>query len=435
MKAAFFTLGCKTNSYDTQAMQTVLKEAGYEIVEDIAQADVVVINTCAVTNVSEAKSRQAIRRAVKQNKEAVIVAAGCYSQLNCEEVAALEGVDAVVGIQDRVLLADIIDRARHQKVSAVRDMALEKCYEPLAIASYSDQTRAFIKIQEGCDRYCAYCIIPYARGISRSRALSDILSEVWALAGNGYKEIVITGIHIASYGKDLAEDVALIDVIEAVAATGIKRIRLGSLEPKLLDSAFLKRLQAVGQFCPSFHISLQSGCDGTLKRMGRRYTTAEYFAIVENVRAYFPHCSITTDVIVGFPQESEADFQATMMFCKQAGFMKVHVFPYSKKRGTRAAELNGQILTKEKEARSRRLVALSDELGAAFYAAQCGKVEEVLFEREKDGFYEGYTKNYLHCKVQATEALQGEIRRVRFTAAQGDVMYGVLLNDAILEEK
>lgn len=413
MKAAFITLGCKTNSYDTQAMMKILKDAGYDIVNHHDIADVYIINTCAVTNISEAKSRQAIHKAVKNNPGAVVIAAGCYSQLSPNDVINIPGVDAVVGIKDRHRLADIIQNARSQKTMEVYSISDEHIFEHLSVDSFDDKTRAFIKIQEGCDNYCSYCIIPYARGPARSRSAEDIISEVKNIVASGHREIILTGIHIASYGKDL-NNISLIDLIEKLNdIKSLKRIRLGSLEPKILNEAFLARLSRLNKVCPSFHISLQSGCDNTLMRMNRKYTSKEYYDIVCNVRKFFPRCSITTDVIVGFPAESEEDFTESYEFCKKVGFMKIHVFPFSLKKGTAAEHIAPKIEKSVIKNRCDKMLALSASMQDKFNSNYIGETFGVLFEQNKDDICEGYTDNYIFVKVKQNEVLTGQILKAR----------------------
>lgn len=413
MKAAFITLGCKTNGYDTQAMMKILKDAGYSIVNHHEKADVYVINTCAVTNISEAKSRQAIHKAVKNNPGAVVIAAGCYSQLSPDDVINIPGVDAVVGIKDRHRLAEIIKNASKQKIMEVYPISDEHIFEHLSVDSFEEKTRAFIKIQEGCDNYCSYCIIPYARGPARSRKYDDIISEVKNIVSSGHREIILTGIHIASYGKDL-KNISLIDLIENLnEIEDLKRIRLGSLEPKILDEAFLARLSKLDKVCPSFHISLQSGCDNTLKRMNRKYTSKEYYDIVCSVRKFFPYCSITTDVIVGFPAETEEDFIESYEFCKKVGFMKIHVFPFSLKKGTAAEHIAPKIEKSVIKNRCNKMLALSASMQDEFNSSFIGKTFDVLFEQNKYDINEGYTDNYIFIKVKCNEILTGQILKAR----------------------
>jgi len=428
MKAAFITLGCKTNTYDTQAMIKILKDAGYEIADNKERADVIIINTCAVTNISEAKSRQAIRRAVKLNPDAVIIAAGCYSQISPEQVIKIDGVDAVVGTKDRSRLNEIIAEAKKQKSVNVSGITDEHIFEPLTVTEFGEKTRAFIKIQEGCDNYCSYCIIPYARGSARSRAPEDILSEVKSVVLSGHKEIILTGIHIASYGKDLYKT-SLIDLAQRLNdIKELYRIRLGSLEPKLLTEDFLRRLAALKKICPSFHISLQSGCDKTLKNMNRKYNTDLYYEICENVRKYFPNCSLTTDVITGFPAETEQDFEISYEFCKKIGFMKIHVFPFSLKKGTTAEHINPKVVKSEILKRSEKLIALSNSLQDSFNISHIGQTAEVLFEKQKNGFNYGYTDNYIYVKVKYDSSLEGQIRKVALTQNHTQYMSAQLVN-------
>jgi threonylcarbamoyladenosine tRNA methylthiotransferase MtaB len=429
MRAAFFTLGCKTNSYDTQAMIKILKDNEIDIVDFKEQADIYIINTCAVTNISEAKSRQAIRRAHKLNPNALIVAAGCYSQINPSEIMKLQEVDAVIGNKDRLQLFEIINKARNKKMINVTEILNEHYFEPLQITSFSEKTRAFIKIQEGCNNFCSYCIIPYARGPARSRDMQEIKNEVHEVIRNGHKEIILTGIHIASYGIDKSDDKGLIDLIEELhIIDGLKRIRLGSLEPKILSEEFLKRLTCLDKVCPAFHISLQSGCDKTLKNMNRKYTSQEYFTIIKNVKKYFPSASLTTDIIVGFPMESEEDFEISYEFCKKIEFMKIHVFPYSRKKGTAAAAFNPQIDKNIIQKRCEKFLELSDSLQDKFNILNINKIYEVLFEKNNNGINEGYTNNYIFVKVQNENDFSGQIHTVRLTENKTSFMNAKIIN-------
>jgi threonylcarbamoyladenosine tRNA methylthiotransferase MtaB len=416
MKAAFYTLGCKTNSYDTQAMLTILKDHDIDIVDFKDKADVYIINTCAVTNISEAKSRQAIRRANKLNPNAIIIAAGCYSQISPDEIVNLQGVDAVLGNADRSKLFEIIQEAKRKKIVHVTDILNEHSFEPLQINSFNQKTRAFIKIQEGCNNFCSYCIIPYARGPARSRNIYDIKNEVNTVVKNGHKEIILTGIHIASYGIDKQENHTLIDLIEELHnIDGLQRIRLGSIEPKIFSEQTLQRLSCLDKLCHSFHISLQSGCNKTLKDMNRKYTSKEYFDVIQNVRKYFKNVSLTTDVIVGFPMESDEDSEISYEFCKKSEFMKIHVFPYSMKKGTAASSFNPQIDKKTIQARCSKFLLLSDYLQNKFNTENIDKTYEVLFEKKINGINEGYTKNYIFVKTEDQNDLSGQIHTVHLT--------------------
>lgn len=429
MRAAFFTLGCKTNSYDTQAMIKILKDHEIEIVDFKEQADIYIINTCAVTNISEAKSRQAIRRAHKLNPNAIIVAAGCYSQINPSEIMKLQEVDAVIGNKDRLQLFEIINKARSKKMINVTEILNEHYFEPLQITSFNEKTRAFIKIQEGCNNFCSYCVIPYARGPARSRDMQEIKNEVHEVIRNGHKEIILTGIHIASYGIDKSDDKGLIDLVEELhTIDGLKRIRLGSLEPKILSEDFLKRLACLDKVCPAFHISLQSGCDKTLKNMNRKYTSQEYFTIIKNVKKYFPSASLTTDIIVGFPMESEEDFEISYEFCKKIEFMKIHVFPYSRKKGTAAATFIPQIDKNIVQKRCGKFLELSDSLQDKFNMLNINKIYEVLFEKNNNGINEGYTNNYIFVKVENENDFSGQIHTVQLTENKTSFMNAKIIN-------
>lgn len=427
MKAALYTLGCKTNIYDTQAMEEALLSAGYEIVSFHDKADVYIINTCAVTNVSESKSRQMIHRARKTNPDAVIIAAGCYSQIAPQRLLGFEEVDGIIGIADREKLPLLIEASKAKKTDFVTPHDKTEIYEPLHIRAYSEKTRAFLKIQEGCDNYCAYCIIPYARGKARSRNIEEILAEAAVLSAAGHSEIVLTGTHIASYGKEW-QNIGLIDVIESLQnIQSVARIRLGSLEPKIFTPSFVSRLQNCSKVCPSFHLSLQSGSENTLVAMGRRYSAREYAQIAEDICTNFPTCSLTTDVIAGFPGESEEDHKESLRFCRDIGFMKIHVFPYSAKKGTKAATMAGQVDKQTKQRRSEEFLRLSSELQQSFYQRFIGKEARVLFEQRKDDCEEGYSENYITVKVRTDVPLCGQIKKVRLLKSDNDAMQAEII--------
>ncbi len=420
MKAALTTLGCKVNHYETEAMRELFVQAGWEIVEFSDAADVYVVNTCTVTQTSDTKSRQMIARAHRMNPEALVVAVGCYAQTAPESVAALEGVGLVIGTSGRKEIVSRVDEALAAKsgetfVSPIYEM---RAFEPLS-AVRDSRTRATLKIQDGCVNFCAYCIIPYARGPLRSRPPEEISEEVAALAQEGYQEIVLTGIHLASYGRDLQDqNVTLLDAIQrASAPEGIRRIRLGSLEPLFVNESVAKALSENPKICRQFHLSLQSGSDTVLKRMNRRYTAQEYLRAVDLLRAAMPDCAVTTDVIAGFPGETEEEHKETLAFCKQAAFARMHVFPFSLRRGTKAEELPGHLPKAVKEARAKELIQLGKRLTQTFLESQIGSVVEVL--AESDGA--GYSGNYIRVK---TDAPEGEIVRIRITGLDGETAYG-----------
>lgn len=411
MKAALTTLGCKVNSYDTAMMAQLLKDAGYEIVDFNESADVYVINSCTVTGTGDKKSRQMVGRAKKTNPDAVICMAGCMAQVAAEEIKSL-GVDLILGTRQKSRIVELVDRAKSEFVMAVSDEATD--YEDCFKTFQEDRTRGFLKIQDGCSRFCTYCIIPYARGRSTSRYMSSIIREAKELVKSGYKELVLTGIHIASYGKDFKEKQTLLDVIcEVAKIDGVERIRLGSLEPMILTKDFCEGLKAIDKLCPSFHISMQSGCNKTLKAMGRRYTAEEFYEYVCNVRECFPDCNITTDIIVGFPGETEEDFNECVDFVKKVRFGKCHVFPFSARKGTPAAKMKDQIQKAVKHDRAKAMIEICSELEREYIGTQLGKKATVLFETEVEkGMFCGYTKTYIKAFAKGND-LGGKIKEVK----------------------
>lgn len=426
-RVTFHTLGCKVNQYETEAMEEIFKDRGYEIVENDEAADIYIINTCTVTNMSDRKSRQFMRRAKKLNKDAIIAAIGCYSQVSPEEVEAIEEVDIVVGTTNRDKIVELCELAMESsgKINIVEDIRMFKEFEEINIDNLKSKTRAYIKIQDGCNQFCSYCIIPYARGPIRSRKLEDIIRETERLAEQGFKEIVLTGIHVESYGKDLG-DIRLIDVIEEVARVDkIERIRLSSVEPRLITPEFLDRGIRTGKLCDHFHLSLQSGSDSVLDRMNRKYSTEEYRKNVELIREYMPDAGITTDIIVGFPEETDEEFTESYEFAREIGFSRLHVFKYSKREGTPAAEMKGQIDGNIKNERSDRLIALGDSMAEKFAEKFIGRKLQVLFE-EDDRFIdyvEGYTSNYIRVRVNNPD-LKGEMKEVEIYGLDGDILLG-----------
>lgn len=425
-KIAFTTLGCKVNFYDSEAMAELFSQKGYEITDFEDIADIYVINTCTVTNFGDKKSRQMIRRARRKNKDAIIVATGCYAQVSSEKVASIEGINIVIGTKDRSKVVEIVENYRPENgvLNAVTDIKGEKEFERLKVSNLKDRTRAYIKIQEGCNRYCSYCIIPYARGPVRSRKCEDILDEVRLLAKNGFKEIVLTGIHVASYGIDMG-NITLADIIERVHnIDGIERIRFSSMEPKAVTEEFVKRMAALPKVCEHYHLSLQSGSDTTLKNMNRRYTSGEYEEVCTRLRKSFPNVAITTDIIVGFPTETEENFEESYNFAQKVKLSKIHVFPYSPKDGTPAAKLP-QLPPQVKDERRHKMLELSHKLNAEFMSQYIGKEMEVLFERLENGYYEGHTRNYIKVLAKSSEDISNTLVKVRLTAIAGDeTMYG-----------
>ena len=424
MKAALTTLGCKVNHYETEAMRELFLADGWEIVDISEAADVYIVNTCTVTQTSDTKSRQMIARAHRINPGALVVAVGCYAQVSPEAVSALEGVGLVLGTSGRKeIVSRVREALRASKTEAyIQPIAQQREFEPFS-AVRDSRTRATLKIQDGCVNFCSYCIIPYARGPLRSRPMEEISREVALLANEGYREIVLTGIHLASYGRDLAQSsVTLLDAIRAASEpAGIARIRLGSLEPLFVTEEVAKALAKNGKICRQFHLSLQSGSNAVLRRMNRRYTTEEYLRALELLRKHMPDCAITTDVIAGFCGETEEEHSETLAFCERAAFARMHVFPFSLRKGTRAESLGGHLPKSVKEARAKELIALGKRLTERFLRSQIGSVVEVL--AESDGA--GYSGNYIRV---ATGANEGEIVRIRLTGFEGETAFGERLD-------
>lgn len=415
-KAALHNLGCKVNAYETEAMQHLLEEAGYEIVPFTQKADVYVINTCSVTNMADRKSRQMLHKAKKNNPDSIVVATGCYVQTSEKEVLNDLSVDIVIGNDRKHDLVRLLEEYSLDSVNdTVDDINDGKHdFEELFIDQTKEHTRAFIKVQDGCNQFCSYCIIPYARGRVRSRRFENVIAEVERLAANGFKEVVLTGIHLSSYGVDFEEATGLLELIQAVnAVKGIERIRLGSLEPKIVTEHFASELSKLDKICPHFHLSLQSGCDATLKRMNRKYTTKEYERGCELLRKYFVHPAITTDVIVGFPGETEEEFEQTKAYLEHIHFYEMHIFKYSKRKGTRAAVMPDQIDEQIKAARSEKLIALGHDMSKEFRKFYIGKNEEVLFEEKAvigdKEYFVGYTKEYVKVAKETDENLENQI--------------------------
>lgn len=415
-KAALHNLGCKVNAYETEAMQHLLEEAGYEIVPFTQKADVYVINTCSVTNMADRKSRQMLHKAKKNNPDSIVVAAGCYVQTSEKEVLNDLSVDIVIGNDRKHDLVRLLEEYSLDSVNdTVDDINDGKHdFEELFIDQTKEHTRAFIKVQDGCNQFCSYCIIPYARGRVRSRRFENVIAEVERLAANGFKEVVLTGIHLSSYGVDFEEATGLLELIQAVnAVKGIERIRLGSLEPKIVTEHFASELSKLDKICPHFHLSLQSGCDATLKRMNRKYTTKEYERGCELLRKYFVHPAITTDVIVGFPGETEEEFEQTEAYLEHIHFYEMHIFKYSKRKGTRAAVMPDQIDEQIKAVRSEKLIALGHDMSKEFRKFYIGKNEEVLFEEKAvigdKEYFVGYTKEYVKVAKKTAENLENQM--------------------------
>jgi len=420
-KIAFITLGCKVNLYDTEAMAELFTEKGYEVVDFEEYADVYLINTCTVTNLGDKKSRQMIRRAKRINPNSVVVATGCYAQVASEEVAKIEGINIVIGTKNRSEIVETVENYVDENgvVNNVSDIMGEKEFEPLQISRLTNRTRAYIKIQEGCNRYCTYCIIPYARGPIRSRKPEEVIEEVKKLAENGFKEVVLTGIHVASYGLDLG-NITLADIIEKVhSVNGIERIRFSSMEPLAIDDDFVARMAKLPKVCDHYHLSLQSGCNRTLKRMNRKYNAEQYAEACERLRNAFPNVAITTDIIVGFPDETEEDFKESLAFAKKMKLDKIHTFPYSPKKGTPAAKMKNQISGDVKSQRSKEMIALSDKMNIDFLNNNIGKTVPVLFEDMENGFWQGHTTNYIKVLVKSDENLNNKIVDVKLDKIHG----------------
>lgn len=429
-KVALHNLGCKVNAYETEAMQEILEQNGYEIVPFEEKADAYIVNTCSVTNMADKKSRQMLHRAKKMNPEAVVIAAGCYVQSAGEELLKDTSVDILIGNNEKVNLPSILENwEKEHNPLHVHDLTREHTYEELTLSHTAGHTRAFMKIQDGCNQFCTYCIIPYTRGRVRSRRLSDIVAEAGRLAENGYQEVVLTGIHLDSYGTDLEEHENLLTVIQEIAKIdGIKRIRLGSLEPRIMTEEFVAGLAAEEKLCPHFHLSLQSGCDATLKRMNRRYSAEEFRQCCERLRRHFDDPALTTDVIVGFPGETEEEFTATVEFLKDICFYETHVFKYSRRKGTKADRMPDQIPEQIKNQRSDVLLALTEKNSGEYRKKLLGRTVKVLLEEESTiggtTYLTGHTREYVKVAVSPETAAAGEIIDVKVTGLLKDMVLG-----------
>lgn len=408
---AFCTLGCKVNQYETNAMMQKMIEAGYEVVDFETKADIYIINTCTVTNMADKKSRQMLRRVKEINPEAILVAVGCYAQVAKEKLEQIPEIDLILGINEKNDIVKYVEQA--SKNTYVSDVLHQTEFLDFGDVTYTEKTRAVIKVQDGCNQFCSYCIIPYARGRIRSRKPESVIKEITDVAKEGIKEVVITGIHIASYGKDFNTEYRLIDLLEEIQKVdGIQRIRLGSLEPTLITEEFVTRLKKLSKICDHFHLSLQSGCDETLKRMNRKYTTNQFRNVVELLRNAYPEVHLTTDVIVGFPGETEEEFNKTYEFLKEIKFYKMHVFKYSPRRGTVAAKMPNQIDGNVKEERSNKLIELSDKNEKEYNQQYIGKEVEVLLEEREGEYLKGHTTNYMVVKMKTNENLENTIQKV-----------------------
>lgn len=429
-RVASHALGCKVNQYESEAIAELFAERGYEIVGIDEPADIYIINTCTVTNFGDKKSRQLIRKVKRLNAGAVVAAIGCYAQTAPEEIKNIDGVNLVIGTKGRKDIVDLVESYIPEMgvVCTVGEISKEREFEHLSINKLADRTRAYLKIQDGCSQFCSYCIIPYARGPIRSREPKDIMDEVHTLAENGFKEIILTGIHVASYGKDL-KGTTLLDVIRQVQSTeGIERIRFSSVEPNLITRDFAAQLSQMNKVCSHFHLSLQSGCDRTLKRMNRKYDTAAYAEAVGILREYFPDVALTTDIIAGFPGETDEDFEESIEFAETIGFSKIHAFPYSPKKGTPAAAMQDQIQNSVKNERTGRLIALSDAMGDKFIEGFIGKVMPVLYEQEiSENLYEGYTENYIRVTAESQTNIKNKILDTKILSAEKERANGEIL--------
>ncbi|CDE90353.1 miaB family protein possibly involved in tRNA or rRNA modification [Clostridium sp. CAG:389] len=436
----FITLGCKVNQYETNAMAQKFLEKGYQIIEEETpeneeiKPDICIINTCTVTNMSDRKSRQMLRRMKEKNPNTIVVAVGCYAQVAKEELSKISEIDLVLGNNEKVEIVRHVEEYINNHIDNVEleDVMYSKEFSDFGNVTYTEKTRAVIKIQDGCDRFCSYCIIPYARGRVRSRKPESIVSEITQIASNGIKEVVITGIHIASYGKDFSmskdpelQNYKLIDLLEEInSINGIQRIRLGSIEPLLITEEFVERLKKLEKICHHFHLSLQSGCDETLKRMNRRYTTEQFKEIVRLLRNAYDDVNLTTDVIVGFPGETDEEFSKTYKFLEEIKFYKMHIFKYSPRKGTKAAVMPNQISGDIKEERSRKLIELSDKNEIEYNESYIGKNVEVLFEEEKDGIFKGHTQNYIMVYCELNKNLENQVISVRCEKAEQEHILG-----------
>ena len=427
MKVSTITLGCKVNQYETQAMLNQLLQGGFSACQTGEDADIILLNSCTVTSTSDHKVNQTLHKARREHPHAVIVLTGCMPQAFPELAEDLTDADIVLGNSNRSsLLPHILQylSTRQRIIDIVPHQTKEK-FESMSVENFYERTRAFIKIQDGCNRFCSYCIIPYARGRVRSKPLDDLIAEVTQLAEKGYKEIVLTGINLSAFGQDI--NLHLCDAVEAVCAiNGIERVRLGSLEPEQLSEDVIIRLSKQQKLCPQFHLSLQSGCDETLKRMNRHYTTEEYRTIVQNLRNAFDNAAITTDIMVGFPGETEEEFMQSLEFAKEISFSKVHVFAYSQRPGTKACNAPNQITKKVKETRSKQMMHVTNQTKQAFLNQQCGTIQDVLVEREiNTNLYEGYTANYTPVQFHSDKNLCGQLVAVHITKANENDCYGI----------
>ena len=435
-KIAFYTLGCKVNQADTASMENLFLRSGHQLVSFDGEADVYIINTCVVTNTGQRKSRQTIHRAIRKNPNALIVVTGCYPQTAAEEVKAIAGVDMIIGNQDRAQIVQLVEeRLAHRQtdtLDAVRKLTASTAFEEMAAGDITDKTRAFLKIQEGCNQFCTYCIIPYARGPLRSRSLESIRTETQRLISAGFKEIVLIGIHLGCYGKENPDGPTLYDAVKTVLdVPGVQRLRLGSLESVEVEPRLLTLMQEDARFCRHLHLPLQSGCDKTLQAMHRPYTTAKFKTLLADIKTKVPDIAITTDVIVGFPGETEADFETTCKFAESCGFSKMHIFPFSARKGTPAEKFAGAVAEAVKKERADILGKIDETMHKTFMQAMVGQTAEVLFEQPAgEDYFEGLTGNYQRVFVKSGgRNLGGEILPVKITAFDGEKLLGEIIKD------
>lgn len=430
-KVAFYTLGCKVNQYETEAMSELFQKSEYELCDFDSFADIYVINTCTVTGMSDRKSRQIIRRAKKHNPDAYVVVTGCYAQVAADEIKKIDDVNLILGTQGRENIVEMCNRHFKEKIHIQdSDIMHNHTFEPLKIGNFSGRTRAYIKVQEGCNQFCTYCKIPYARGPIRSRDLSDVLEETKRLAQKGYTEVTYVGIHIASYGLD-KKGFDLADLLnKANEIDGIRRIRLSSIEPMTLSSEFVRKISGVTKLCHHFHLSLQSGCDETLKRMNRRYTTEEYYNIVSGLRKVFPDVSITTDVMVGFPGETDTEFEKTCEFLRKVEFSGAHIFSYSRRKGTPADTYPNQVDSEIKAKRSHIAMEICENTKMNFMKRFLGETTEVLFEQKNGAYFEGKTNNYQNVLVKTTKNLSGQYKSVQLCEIKKDSFIGKIIEES-----
>lgn len=435
-KIAFYTLGCKVNQADTASMENLFLRSGHQLVNFDGEADVYIINTCVVTNTGQRKSRQTIHRAIRKNPNALIVVTGCYPQTAAEEVKAIAGVDMIIGNQDRAQIVQLVEeRLAHRQtdtLDAVHKLTASTAFEEMAAGDITDKTRAFLKIQEGCNQFCTYCIIPYARGPLRSRSLESIRTETQRLISAGFKEIVLIGIHLGCYGKENPDGPTLYDAVKTVLdVPGVQRLRLGSLESVEVEPRLLTLMQEDARFCRHLHLPLQSGCDKTLQAMHRPYTTAKFKTLLADIKTKVPDIAITTDVIVGFPGETEADFETTCKFAESCGFSKMHIFPFSARKGTPAEKFAGAVTEAVKKERADILGRIDETMHKAFLQAMVGQTAEVLFEQPAgEDYFEGLTGNYQRVFVKSGgRNLSGEILPVKIIAFDGEKLLGEIIKD------